>query len=106
MRILFDHGTPRPLRAAFPDDVVEFAADRGWERLRNGVLIATAEGDGFEVLITTDQSMPYQQNLVGRRMAVVVLGRASWPHLPRVSVAVVTAVAAARPGTFTTVEVP
>ena len=58
---------------------MDTGGERGWEQLRNGTLLQTAEGEGYEVLITTDQSMPYQQNMTGRRIAVVVVGENKWP---------------------------
>ena len=67
MKILFDHGTPRPLRRELPGHSVDTAADKGWDRLANGDLIDSAEQDGYEILITTDQSMRHQQNLAGRQ---------------------------------------
>ena len=65
MKILFDHGTPGPLRRELPGHSIDTAADRGWDRLANGDLIDSAEQDGYEILITTDQSMRHQQNLAG-----------------------------------------
>ena len=62
---------------------VDTAAERGWEQLGNGDLLDQAERHGYEVLVTTDQSMRYQQNLSGRSLAVVVLMRASWPLVQR-----------------------
>ena len=64
MRILFDNGTPRQLRRRLFGHDVEMAVDRGWDTLTNGVLLDRAEEAGFEVLITTDQSIRYQQNMV------------------------------------------
>ena len=73
MRILLDHGTPRPLRGHLPEHVVDTAAERGWSRLGNGELLAEAERAAYDVLITTDQNMRYQQNLAALRLAIVVL---------------------------------
>ena len=56
-------------------------ADRGWSELDNGDLLDKAEKDGYEVLITTDQNMRYQQNLSGRRLAIVVLLSTAWPDV-------------------------
>ena len=53
----------------------------GWETLGNGDLIDRAEQEGYEVLITTDQSMRYQQNLADRRIAIVVLLKTAWPYV-------------------------
>ena len=81
MRLLFDQGTPVPLRRHLADHSVDTAADKGWSDLDNGDLIEKAEADGYEVLITTDQNMRYQQNLRGRRLAVVVLLSTAWPDI-------------------------
>jgi hypothetical protein len=66
MKILFDQGTPVPLRAALVGHTVETAYERGWSTLSNGSLPAAAEEASFDVLITTDQNLPSQQTLVGR----------------------------------------
>ncbi len=81
MRILVDQGTPAPLRRHLDSYVVETAAERGWSDLDNGDLIDNAEQAGCEVLITTDQNLRYQQNLAGRRLAVVVLLSTAWPKV-------------------------
>lgn len=74
MLILFDNGVPAPLRQALKDHVVVEAMERGWDQLVNGELIAAAEAEGFEILLTTDKNMRYQQNLTDRKIAFVVLG--------------------------------
>ena len=106
MRILFDNGTPAPLRYALKGHEVVEAIERGWDRLVNGELIAAAEAAGFEVLLTTDKNMRYQQNLAGRSIAFVVLGNQQWPTLRRYVDRVVAAVNAATPGSFTEIEIP
>src|SRR5271157_5634408 len=106
MLILFDNGTPAPLRYALRGHVVVEAIERGWDRLANGELIAVAEAAGFELLLTTDKNMRYQQNLTGRKIAFVVLGNQQWPILRLYVDRVVGAVNAAMPGTFAEVEVP
>ena len=80
MRILFDQGTPVPLRQHFPDHQVQTAFELGWSRLTNGDLLAAAEKQ-FDVLVTTDQNLRYQQSLVDRKLAVLVLPTTSWPRL-------------------------
>jgi predicted nuclease of predicted toxin-antitoxin system len=67
MRILFDQGTPVPLRDHLPGHIIETAFELGWSTLENGILLAAAE-DSFDLLITTDQKLRYQQNLVGRKL--------------------------------------
>lgn len=106
MLILFDNGTPAPLRYALEGHVVVEANERGWDRLANGELIAAAEAAGFDVLLTTDKNMRYQQNLTGRKLAFVVLGNQQWPILRRHVERVVAAVNAARPGTYAEVVIP
>ena len=81
MKILFDQGTPRPLRGHLQEHSVDTAAERGWSELGNGDLVAAAEQEGYEVLITTDQNMRYQQNLTDRRLAIVVLLSTAWPYI-------------------------
>jgi hypothetical protein len=81
MRVLFDQATPLPIRPFLRGHEVHTAAQQGWDRLKNGELLAAAEADGFDVLLTTDKNMRYQQNLAGRKIAVVVLGWQQWPSL-------------------------
>jgi hypothetical protein len=106
MLVLFDHGTPRSIRRWLPGHTVVEALARGWDRLTNGELLNAAEEAGFDVLLTTDKNIQYQQNLKGRRIAVVVLGNPQRPavhlHIDRV----VAAVNAARPGSYTVVDIP
>ena len=78
MRILFDHDTPRPLRRYLTEHTVDTAGEKGWAELRNGTLLDNAEKEGYEIMITADQSMRYQQNLEYRRIALVVLLSNRW----------------------------
>jgi hypothetical protein len=106
MRILFDHGAPAPL-IAFPEGhAVTKAKEAGWDRLTNGELLNAAEATGFDLLVTPDKNMRYQQNLQGRKIAIVVLGNAQWPVLRRYVGGVVATVNAATPGSFAEVDVP
>lgn len=81
MRILFDHGTPRPLRHYLSEHAVDTAVERGWSELSNGELLDHAEREGFQVLITTDQNLRYQQNLSRTQVAIVVLLSNRWPRV-------------------------
>ena len=81
MKILFDQGTPAPLRRHLPDHGIDTAYERGWSDLSNGELLDTAEKDGYEVFITTDQNLKYQQKLTDRHLAIVVLLSTSWPRI-------------------------
>jgi hypothetical protein len=81
VRVLFDQGTPAPLRHALVGHSVETAFELGWGTLQNGTLIAAAESYGFDVPVTTDKNLKYQQNLAARR-DVQVLQCASRTRLP------------------------
>lgn len=93
MRILFDQGTPVPLRQSFSSShQVSTVYERGWSTLKNGELLQTAEKEGFEVLITTDNNLKYQQNLENRRIAIVILSTTSWPRIRAAAEKVIAAV--------------
>ena len=106
MRVLFDQGTPAPLRQLLLEHKVETAYERGWSSLQNGDLIAAAEAAGFAVFVTTDRNLKYQQNLAARRMAVVVLLTTSWPRIKAASALVVVAVNESFPGAYVEVSIP
>lgn len=106
MLILFDQATPLPIRKYLDSHFVQTAAQQGWDRLRNGDLLNAAEQAGFDLLLTTDKNIRYQQNLSQRRIAIVVLGLQQWPQLaPHVQL-VVNAVNAAVPGSYVEVDIP
>ena len=73
MRILLDECVPRPLRREFVGHTVSTIRDMGWAGKKNGELLALMAGAGFEVLLTVDQNLRYQQNLAASGVAVVVL---------------------------------
>jgi predicted nuclease of predicted toxin-antitoxin system len=107
MLILFDNGTPRTLARFLIDrHMITEARAREWEERENGELLNEAEAAGFEVLITTDKNLSYQQNLKGRRIAIVVLGQGRWSLIRHHVAQVVAAVNAATPGSFTEVDIP
>jgi predicted nuclease of predicted toxin-antitoxin system len=81
MKILFDQGTPVPLRRALLGHLVDTAYEQRWSALTNGDLLDMAERNGYDLLITTDQNLRYQQNLTSRKIAVVVLLSTSWPRI-------------------------
>ena len=103
---MFDQGTPVPLRRFLPEHVVETAFERGWQTLENGELLATAESDGYEILVTTDQNLQYQQNLGTRRIAIVVLLSTSWPRIREQAEIIRIAVEKAAIGTYREIEIP
>jgi hypothetical protein len=98
MKILFDHGTPVPLRHALTGHTVSTAFEMGWSKLDNGDLLNVAEGQ-FDHLITTEQNLRYQQNLSGRRLAILTLPTTSWRKI-QAAEQVPSAVNAAHPGEF------
>ena len=100
MRVLFDQGTPVPLRKHLATHEIDTAYERGWGSLQNGELLSQAEANGFEVLVTTDRNLKYQQNLNTRRISIVVLTTTSWPRIQRSIAAVVEAIESAAPGSY------
>jgi len=107
MRVLFDQATPVPLRAFLSGHTISTAAQQRWAALENGARLRAAEAEGFDVLVTTDKNMRYQQNLAGSRIAIVVLGYAQWgPRLEQHANRVAAAINAAEPGTYTNVDIP
>ncbi|GAB4160110.1 MAG: hypothetical protein Fur0021_31720 [Candidatus Promineifilaceae bacterium] len=81
MKILFDQGTPAPLRRYLTGHIVATAYEQGWANLSNGELLKAAEEAGYQLFITTDQNLRYQQNLSERLLAIVVLLSTSWPRI-------------------------
>ena len=106
MRILFDQGTPVPLRKILTSHQVETAFERSWSTLTNGELLAAAEQEGFEVFVTTDRNLQDQQNLVGLRIAIVVLSSTSWTRIEKAATAIKQALDATSPGSFKEVSIP
>jgi hypothetical protein len=106
MKILFDNGTPKPIARSLRGHDVTFARRIGWHELENGELIQQAEEAGFDVLLSTDKNIRYQQNLTVRRIALVIWGNRQWPmvklHLEKIA----AVVNAATPGSFVEVGIP
>lgn len=106
MLILLDQGTPVPIRRFLTQHTVRTATQQGWATLTNGELLAAAEAEGFDVFVTTDKNLPYQQNLTGRRIAIVVIGYAQWPGLEPHVALVVAAIDRAVAGGYEAVDIP
>ncbi len=106
MRILFDNSTPRGIARVLVGHTVTEAREEGWDQLQNGDLLDAAEKAGFEVFVTPDQNIRYQQNLERRKIAIVVLSVGRWtlvkPYLSQIVLAVNEAVA----GSYAEVEIP
>jgi hypothetical protein len=82
VNILFDQGTPAPLRRSLAPHTISTAYEMGWSNLENGDLLGNAERT-FDLLITTDQNLRYQQELGGRRLAILVLPTTNWLDIHR-----------------------
>ena len=107
MLILFDHGAPKGLPRALSGHTVYTAQSKGWDTLSNGALLDAAEEAGFELLLTTDRRIRYQQNLQVRRIALVVLaGTTRWSLVRQHADRIAAAVASATPGSYVEVEIP
>ena len=106
MLILLDHSVPAPLVPYLIGHTVVKAKDRGWDRLSNGDLLAEAERAGFDVFLTADKNIRYQQNLTGRKIAVVVLGTPQWPVVRLHIAEIAAAVNAATPGSYVEIQIP
>ena len=106
MRVLFDNGVPDAIARRLDKHVVLLARNLGWDKLANGTLIQAAEDAGFEVLLTNDKNIRYQQNLTTRKIALVVLRTSQWPMVKRHLPAIVQAVDAAVTGSYAEVFIP
>jgi hypothetical protein len=104
MKILFDQGTPVPLRRYLQAHDVRTAFELGWSSLSNGELLKRAEGL-FDLIITTDQKLRYQQNLIGRKLAILVLLTTSWPRLIDVVSEICEAVEGVRQGEYREINI-
>ncbi len=104
MKILFDQGTPVPLRRALPGHTVDTAFERGWSAVENGELLSLAEQESYNLLITTDQNLRYQQNLSRRHVAVIVLLSTSWPRIQLKMSEIARLINTMHPGDY--VEIP
>jgi hypothetical protein len=106
MRILFDLGTPVPLRRSLDAHEVATAYELGWSTVTNGDLIRLAEQEGYELLITTDTNLRYQQNLENRNIAILVLTTTSWPRIRLVAARVVTVIETMQDRSYQELEIP
>jgi hypothetical protein len=106
MRILFDHGTPSGVAGSLSGHDVTEAIERGWDRISNGELLEVAEAAGFDLLLTTDKRIRYQQNLTGRKIAIVVLGNSTWRLVRMYLDRIALTVAEATPGSYAEVDIP
>ena len=106
MKILFDQGTPAPLKEFLFTHDVSTAYELGWSTLKNGELLSAAESNGFDVFITTDTNLRYQQNLIQRKIAIVVLSTTSWPRIKPNTSKIIDAVNQSTNNSFIEVNIP
>ena len=99
MKVLLDACTPRPLRQFLPAHSVSTAQEMGWGGLKNGDLLAEAEGR-FEIFISTDQNLRHQQQVVGRKIAILVLPTNDWPTIRSKAAEIAVKVPTLKPGDF------
>jgi len=104
VKILLDENLPHLLRNYLGDHDVYTVRYKGWAGLKNGELLKTAEDDGFEVFLTGDQTLSYEQNLTGRRVAIVVLSSIDWHILKNNLPPIPAALENATAGSFQEVE--
>ena len=105
MKILFDQGTPAPLRQFLAKHSVVTVYEKRWNLLKNGDLIRLAEGEGFEVFVTTDSNLKYQQDLQTRTIAIVALLSTNWPKIRKKTLVVIAAIEAAAKGTYSEINI-
>ncbi|HVX83646.1 MAG TPA: DUF5615 family PIN-like protein [Phycisphaerae bacterium] len=104
MKILLDECVPWPLQKLLTGHEITSVKRRGWGGIKNGALLALAEGE-FELFITSDQNLRYQQALAGRRLAILELSTNKWRSILRAGDEIRARVAAIRPGDFVRVNV-
>ena len=107
MKIILDESVPQKLRLLIEGGhTVVTTWYQGWSGLKNGALLEAAEGAGFELFITADQELTYQQNLTGRKMAVLVLSTNNWDLVKAGIAEISAAIEAVTPGGYAEVEIP
>lgn len=104
MRVLLDENLPHKLRGLLQDHEVVTVAYLNWAGIRNGELLRVAEDAGFDVLITSDQGIPHQQNLAGRKIAILMLSTPDWNVFRTCAPKIAAAAKTATPGSFTRVD--
>jgi hypothetical protein len=107
LRIVFDKNVPVGVRRFLSKHEVRTFVEMQWHpQLENGELLLAAEASGFDVMVTSDQNIVHQQNLAGRKLALVVLGSNIWPVVRDHGAAITAEVDAATPGGYEFIEMP
>jgi hypothetical protein len=106
MRIILDESTPQKLRLLIEGNhIVITTWFQGWSGLKNGALLTAAEEAGFDLFITADQEISYQQNLTGRRIALLILSTNNWGLVKANIVEIMVAIDRSTPGSFTFLDI-
>jgi hypothetical protein len=106
LKVVFDQGVPVPLRSRLSGHEVATVHELGWNTLKNGDLLLATEKTGYDLLLTTDQNLKYQQNLVSRRVGIVVLLSTSWPRIQKQVDSILAAISRAKQGSYEEVAIP
>lgn len=104
MRVIFDENVPLPLRSFLVGHVVSSVQQKGWTGIENGELLKRIESD-FDVMLLADKNLRYQQNLTGRKIALVELPTNRWPILKQMANRIVQAVENSIPGSYTILDI-
>ncbi len=105
MKVIFDHNVPHKLRRMLPGLYIQNADEMGWAAISNGELLKAAERAGFDVMVTCDQNIFYQQNLKGRTLSLVVLSTNNWNRIKLRTQNVLAVINASRVGSFAEVKI-
>lgn len=105
LKILLDECTPRIVKKRLPYWNIKTVQEMGWAGVKNGRLLKLVE-DRFEILISTDKNLPYQQNLSNRRLAVIILPSNKVTVVSLLIPAIDQALKTVRPGAFLEISLP
>ena len=105
MNILLDECTPRMVKKRLPKLNIQTVQEMGWSGLKNGELLAAAESQ-FDVFVTTDQNLRYQQNLQDRKLAVLLLPGNQVPIVERLITDIEANLKTIRAGDFIAIPLP
>jgi hypothetical protein len=106
VKFIFDNSTPGPLARFLAAHEISTCPKLGWTRLGNGELLSAAEAAGFDLMITADQNLKYQQDLAKRRIALIVLGSNDWSIVRKFTAVIAVSADAATPNSYVFIEMP
>jgi len=97
-RVLFDHNVPAPLEQFLKRHQIKLADELGWARLKDRELLDSAERGGFDVLLSGDKTIRHEQNMSGRKIALLYMSDHHWPIVANHVPAIDQAIEQAKPG--------